>query len=54
MHHPKLQLCSQNISLVRVKPVKVPAVSAKQHYERIDISLQLHCRNDHGTKDISD
>ena len=54
MHHPKLQLYSQNISLVRVKPVKVPAVSAKQHYERIDISLQLHCRNDHGAKDISD
>ena len=54
MHHPKLQLYSQNISLVQVKPVKVPAVSAKQHYERIDISLQLHCRNDHGRKDISD
>ena len=54
MHHPKLQLYSENISLVRVKPVKVPAVSAKQHFERIDISLQLHCSNDHGTKDIFD
>ena len=54
MHHPKLQLCSENISLVRVKLIKVPAVSAKQHFERIDISLQLHCRNDHGAKDIFD
>ena len=54
MHHPKLQLYSENISLVRVKPVKVPAVSAKQHFERIDISLQMHCHNDHGTKDIFD
>ena len=54
MHHPKLQLYSENISLVRVKLVKVLAVSAKQHFERIDISLQMHCRNDHGTKDIFD
>ena len=46
MHHPKVQLCCENISLVRVKLIKVPAVSAKQHFERIDISLQLHCRND--------
>ena len=46
MHHPKLQLYSENISVVRVKLVEVPAVSAKQHFERIDISLQLHCRND--------
>ena len=54
MHHSKLQLYSENISLVRVKLIKVPAVSAKQHFERIDISLQLHCSNDHGTKDIFD
>ena len=53
MHHPKLQLCSENI-LVRVKLIKVPAVSAKQHFEKIDICLQLHCRNDHGAKDIFD
>ena len=54
MHHPKLQLHSENISLVRVKLIKVPAVSAKQHFERIDISFQLHCHNDYGTKDIFD
>ena len=54
MHHPKLQLYSENKSLVRVKIIKVPAVSAKQYFERIDISLQLHCHNYHGTKDIFD
>ena len=54
MHHPKLQLYSENISLVWVKLIKVPAVSAKQHFERIDISLQLQCHNGHGAKDIFD
>ena len=54
MHHPKLQLCSENISYIWVKLIKVPAVSAQQHFERIDISLQLQRHNDHGAKDIFD